>query len=29
MNYTVRPFRPGEENYVAGAHRRIYSEEYR
>lgn len=29
MNFTVRPFRPGEENYAADAQRCIYSEEYR
>ncbi len=29
MNYTIRPYRWGEEEYVAGAHRRIYAEEYR
>lgn len=29
MEYMVRPFRPGEEAYVADAHRRVYSEEYR
>ena len=29
MEYTIRPFRPGEEEYVADAHCRIYAEEYR
>ena len=29
MEYTVRPYRKGEEEYVADAQRRIYSEEYR
>ena len=29
MEYTVRPYQKGEEEYVADAHRRIYSEEYR
>ena len=29
MEYTVRPYRKGEEVYVADAQRRIYSEEYR
>lgn len=27
--YTVRPYRPGEEHYVAEAHKRIYTQEYR
>ena len=29
MEYTIRPFRPGEEEYVADAHCRVYGEEYR
>ncbi len=29
MDFKVRPFRPGEEVYVADAQRRIYTEEYR
>lgn len=29
MTYTVRPYRTGEEHYVAEAHRRLYTEEYR
>ncbi len=29
MKYSVRPYRPGEELYVAQAHKRIYTEEYR
>lgn len=29
MDYEVRPFRPGEEGYVAESHRRAYAEEYR
>lgn len=28
MEFIVRPFRPGEEAYIAGAQRRVYSEEY-
>ena len=28
MEYTVRPYKKGEEQYVAEAHRRIYREEY-
>ena len=28
MEYRIRPYEKGEENYVADAHRRIYSEEY-
>lgn len=28
MDYIVRPYRPGEEAYVADAQRRVYSEEY-
>ena len=28
MNYEIRPFRNGEEQYVADLHRRLYSEEY-
>lgn len=28
MNYIVRPYRPGEERYVAEAQERIYTEEY-
>ncbi len=28
MKYIVRPYRLGEEKYVADAHKRIYSEEY-
>ena len=28
MDYLVRPFRPGEEAYVADAQKRVYSEEY-
>lgn len=28
VNYTIRPYRKGEENYVADAHERIYREEY-
>ena len=29
MNLIIRPYRSGEEQYVAEAHRRIYTEEYR
>jgi len=29
IDYVVRPYRKGEEEYVADAHRRIYSGEYR
>lgn len=29
MDYIIRSYRAGEERYVADAHRRIYSEEYR
>lgn len=29
MDFIIRPYRPGEEEYVADAHRRVYSEEYR
>lgn len=29
MEYTIRPYKKGEEEYVADAQRRIYSEEYR
>ena len=29
MDTVIRPFRKGEEAYVADAHRRIYSQEYR
>lgn len=29
MEYTVRPYRRGEEEYVAQAHKRIYEQEYR
>ena len=29
MEFTIRSFRPGDEEYVADAHCRIYSEEYR
>ena len=29
MEYKIRPYRKGEEEYVADAHRRIYAEEYR
>ena len=28
MEYTVRPYKKGEEQYVAEAHRRVYREEY-
>ena len=28
MKSMIRPFRPGEENYVADLHKRLYSEEY-
>lgn len=28
ITYTIRPYENGEENYVAEAHERIYSEEY-
>lgn len=28
MDYLLRPFRPGEETYVAEAQKRVYSEEY-
>lgn len=28
MNAIVRPYRPGEERYVAELHKRLYSEEY-
>ena len=28
MVYTVRPYKKGEEQYVAEAHRRVYREEY-
>ena len=29
MDFIIRPYKPGEENYVSYAHKRIYSEEYR
>lgn len=28
MEYTIRPYRPGEEQYAADLHRRLYSAEY-
>ena len=28
MNYTVRPYKPGEEQYVAELHNKLYSSEY-
>ena len=28
MEISIRPYRPGEEVYVAGLHRRLYTEEY-
>lgn len=28
MDYTVRPYKPGEEKYVAEAQKRVYTEEY-
>ena len=28
VNYTIRPYRTGEENYVADVHARVYREEY-
>lgn len=28
MDYTVRPYEPGEERYVAEAQKRVYTEEY-
>ena len=28
MDFFIRPYKPGEEAYVADAHRRVYSEEY-
>ena len=28
MKSMIRPYRPGEENYVADLHKRLYSEEY-
>lgn len=28
MEYVIRPYRKGEEAYVAEAHRRIYTDEY-
>ena len=28
MEISIRPYRPGEEVYVAGLHRRPYTEEY-
>ncbi len=28
MEYTIRPFQNGEEEYVADAHRRVYTDEY-
>ncbi|MBR5268979.1 MAG: GNAT family N-acetyltransferase [Anaerotignum sp.] len=28
MNYTIRPYKAGEEDYVADAHARVYGEEY-
>ncbi len=29
MEYKIRPYRRGEESYVADAHERVYAEEYR
>ena len=29
MKFSIRPYRKGEERYVAEAHRRVYSDEYR
>ncbi|MDD3921187.1 MAG: GNAT family N-acetyltransferase, partial [Eubacteriales bacterium] len=29
MEYSIRPYRLGEERYVAEAHRRVYAQEYR
>lgn len=29
MSVIVRPYRPGEEEYIAQAHRKVYLEEYR
>ncbi len=29
MEFTIRTFKPGDEEYVADAHCRVYSEEYR
>mgnify|MGYP005858758361 CR=1 FL=1 len=28
MNYTIRPYKPGEEQYVAELHNELYSSEY-
>jgi len=28
VNYTIRPYRKGEENYVADVHERVYRQEY-
>lgn len=28
MDYIIRPYRAGEEKYVARAHREVYSAEY-
>ena len=28
VNYTIRPYKKGEEDYVADAHERVYREEY-
>lgn len=29
MNFSIRPYKSGEENYVVTAHERVYLEEYR